>query len=307
MLTEDVYEPLIREAAHFLALCGAPCGSSWDGYGRDEDLLPLARTSNDLVEYVRAANGQARVRAFNCGETAPDPESIVWHPEIVLASKRVATASFEIDNLHSARDSEPHVFRKAFRNGESEADAVEASVVNETWGEAKVSGGFEGVAEGEASTGFRTTLSASWARNTGRTRDEETGGDFPFSADAHSRMEARLQWDEQTKQRRWEGDARLACGIEIGRRTKRKRGWRWSSGSPQWWASIDHLLAVAEKRGRVEHALYGFFARRALSADERESLDRIKRLRLRHVDKLTPEYKGAADIKVGIVSMEMAE
>ena len=255
-LLEDKLEPCAREIAHFLVATGAPIGSAWDGYYRDEDLIVLERREDDLVEFVRAANWQARMRLFNVHETEPDPDSIRFHPSIVISSEPKASASVVIENLRNDRPSEPYVWSKDFGTGASEANAVEASVVNETWGEAKVTAGIK-VVEGEASAGFRTTLRAAWNRQTGLTRDERTGGRFSLVADPFSEVEGFLQWNEQTLQRRIEMDAKYDFGVQIGRRKKRKGNWHWTSGSPSTWDSLEHLIAVAEKRGSVHHAHYG--------------------------------------------------
>ena len=305
MLTEDKLEPLAREIAHFLTHNDATPGSRWEGYDRSEDLIPFKRVEDDLVEFVRATNNQARFRLLRIREIAPDPDTIKFHPSIVLHSEPKAEASFTIDNLHSKRESEPHIFHKSFRTGSSEADAIEAGWQVETWAKASVSAsGGVGVAEAKASaeTGWRSTLSAAWSRQTGKTRDEETGGSFPFVAGPHSLVEAYLQWEEQTKQRRIECDASYDFAIEIGRRHKPRRGgWRWATGSPLYWDSLEHLIAVAEHRGSVHHALYEDFSRRPI---DHEGIARIQALRLRHIDRMTPPFSGADNIKVVIANLE---
>lgn len=310
MLPEDIHEPLAREIAHFLAHVRAPIASSWVGYTRDEDLVPLKRKSNDAVEYVRASNGEARFRLNKLREQEPHPDSIVVHPEIVLESKPAATATVEIDNRLLSIPSEAHTFAKQFKDGESEQDALATSMVNEVWGqvEASAKAGI-GVAEAEAkaSAGWKNTITLAWNRQTGRTRETTAGGTFPFRAPPYTLVEFRLQWNIQTKQRRLECDAVMDAEICFGRRSKPKgKGWRWNSGSPMSWDSIEHLLAVAHKRGRVEHALYEFFSHRALDGEANKSLRRIYELRQRHVDRLTDPYTGASDIKVGIVRLEQA-
>ena len=308
MLTEDKLEPVAREIAHFLTHNGVTPGSSWQGYDRSEDLLPLQRREDDLVEFIRASNNQARLRLLRIRELMPDPDSIRFHPAIVLRSEPKAEASITIDNLQGERESQPHVFHKVFHTGTSEADAIEAGWQLETWAtaSASASGGI-GVAEAEVSaeTGWRSTLSAAWSRQTGKTRDEETGGSFPFVAGPHSLVEAYLQWEEQTKQRRIECDASYDFAIEIGRRSKpKRRGWRWNTGSPLYWDSLEHLIAVAEQRGRVGHALYQHFSTRVV---DRDGIARIQAERLRHIDRLTPEFSGADALKVVIANLETIE
>lgn len=299
-LLEDQHEPCARAIAHFLASTDAPIGSSWADYEADEDLVPLQRREDDLVEYVRASNHEARMRLVGIKEREPDPSTIVVHEPIVLSSVPKASASIRIDNSAAERESEPYVWTKEFATGESEASAIEASVVSETWGEAKVSGGIK-VAEAEASTGFRNTLTAAWSRQTGRTRNQKTGGRFPLVAGPHSIVDGFLQWNEQTLQRRIEMDAMSDFGVEIGRRRRRKGRWKWTSGSPQWWESIEHLIAVAEKRGSVHHALYEHYARRFVGQPRIEA---IKRSRMRHIDRLTPPFQGADGIRVVIANIK---
>ena len=305
-LVRDQMEPLAREIAHFLVLTKAARGSRWyhsGGYNREEDLIPLKQQTNDDVSYIREKQSEARIRLYNIVEQAPDPSSIVIHPEIVLASKPRAGATITIDNRDLGIPSEPHTFTQEFRDGESEANAVSASITNETWATASASAKVEaGPASAEASveTGVRNTIEAAWERQTNRSRESTTGGIFPFRAPAHTMIQARMEWAEQTKQRRIECDAIMDCAIEIGRRSKHG----WNSKSPARWESIDHLIAVAEKRGRVEHFGYEHFAGMTLNEEQLDSLGRIKKLRLRKVDKLTDAFTGNADIKIAIVNME---
>ena len=313
MLTRDRIEPLAREIAHFLVLCNAPVGSTWRDAGRSplyqrgEDLMPLQQRRDEDVEFVRAWHKEGRVHMLGITEQAPDPSTIVVHPEIVLSSTPKAGTTITIDNLAGAIDSEPQTVTKAFRDGETEADAVSASLKNESWAIASAEAGVEAgpaSAKASAETGTRTTIEAAWNRQTGRTRERVTGGSFPFRAEAGTYVEARIEWNEQTKQRRIECAAKVDCRIEIGRRRRRKGRWGWTGGSPQQWASIDHLVAVAEKRGRVEHALYEHFAKLSMNCEQQESLERIKQLRLQKVDRLSEAYTGNDDIKIAIVKLD---
>lgn len=298
VLLEDKLEPLAREIAHTLVASRAPIGSSWADYHRDEDLIAFGRKEDDLVEYVRSHNHEARLHLFNIREMEPDLDSIVIHPTIVLDSVPRATASVEIDNLKSRHRSEPYIWTKEFSTGESELEAIEAGWEHESWGEAKASGGVKGIAEGEASAGFRDKLSASWSRQTGKTKASKTGGQFALVADPRSRVMGFLQWAEQTLQRRIECDAKYDFGMEIGRRRKyKRRPWRWTSGSPQRWDSLEHLLAVMERRGSVHHALYEHFSHQVVDPIQ---YSKIEELRLRHIDRLTPTFKGADGIRVVI-------
>ena len=296
---------MARELAHTLVECLAPIGSSWEGYHRDEDLFAFGRKEDDLVEYVRSRNSEARLHLFNIREIEPDPKSIIIHPTIVLDSVPRANASVEIDNLKGRHRSEPYIWTHVETTGKHEQEAIEAGWEHESWGEAKVSGGVEGIAEGEASTGFREKLSASWSRQTGLTKESKTGGQFALVADPRSRITGFLQWAEQTLQRRIECDAKYDFGIEIGRRRKyKKRPWRWTSGSPRRWESLEHVLAVMARRGSVHHDLYEHFAHRA--TDPR-LIHKIEALRVRHIDRLTPTFKGADGIRVVIEEVEFDE
>ena len=302
MLLEDQLEPVARAIADFLSQTGGHAGSSWAGYDFREDLIPLARKKDDEVEYVRARNHQARLQLFNVHEVAPDPKTIVIHPSIVLESEPKATTSITINNLKNSEPSEPFVWNKEWRTGESEANAVEAGWQHESWGKASVSGGVEGVAEAEAEAGFKDVVSAAWSQQTGRTKDIKVGGVFPLSAGPFSLVEGFLRWNEQTLQRRIECYALQDFGIRMGRRSKHKRKpWGWNSGSPIEWASVEHLLAVMEHRGSVHHARYEYYSRKTLHPNYVRRINERRRL---HIDRLTPPFMGADGIKIVIKKIE---
>ena len=314
MLTRDLIEPLTREVAHFLVICGAPVGSTWYDAGRSpeyrnrEDLVPLKQQKDEDVEFIRAWHKEGRIHCLGIREQAPDPASIVIHPAITLDSQHKAGASIEIDNRNGDILSEPHIFRQEFKDGESEMAAVSLSMTNEVWATASAEASVEAgpaSASTSAETGWRNTIEAAWNQQTGRTSEETTGGEFPFRAPAGAYVEGRIEWVESTKQRRIECCATLDCKVEIGRRRRYKGKWGWASGSPQTWDSIDHLIAVVEKRGRVGMALYEFFASKSLNQEQQASLERIKELRKRHVDRLTEPYTGNSDIKVVIQRLDM--
>ena len=309
-LIRDEMEPLAKEIAHFLVLTKATAGSRWyhsGCYQRGEDLIPLKQSKNDDVSYVREKNGEARIRLYNIREQAPEPDTVVIHPEIVLSSRHRAGATITIDNLALSIPSEPQVFHESFKDGESEAESMSSSMKNETWAKASATGKVGvGIAEADVSVeaGWKNTIELAWERQTNRTREHTSGGEFPFRAPAHTMIQARLEWSEQTKQRRVECSAVMDCAIEIGRRSKHDGKWGWNTKSPSRWESLEHLIAVAEKRGRVEHRGYEHFANMTLNAAQLASLARIKKLRMRKVDRLTDPYSGNADIKVIIVDLE---
>lgn len=299
MLLEDTLEPVAREIAEFLSQTGGHAGSVWDNYYAQEDLIPFRRVSDDLVEYVRAANHEARLRLFNIHEVDPDPKTIVFHPTIVLKSEPKATASITIDNLGNDRVSEPFVWRKEWKTGESESKAVEAGFSLEST--TTIEAGGE-ASQYKVSQEFKSVVSSAWTNQTGKTSEETTGGEFPLVAGPESIVEGYLRWNEQTLQRRIECYGAYDFGIQIGRRYKPKRkGWRWTSGSPVTWESLEHLLAVAEKRGSVHHARYEHYARMNISS---EYVKRIRDKRLVHIDRLTPPFQGADGIKVVITRLD---
>lgn len=314
-LLEDKIEPLMRAIAKFLVATGASAGSSWGGYGGG-DLRPLHRTEDDQVDFVRNDGGswQARIRAEDVKEQEPKPETIKIHPEIVLSSKHKYGATIIIDNYNSGSKSGPKTFSVSFKDGEAEAESVSASMKNEVWAinkqTAKAEAGVAGAkaeATAESEQGFRNTLEAAWERQTSRTREQDTEFSSEEFAPPYTKIEQRLQWDEQTKQRRVECVATVDFKIVIGRRQKAKGKWRWASGSPRVWDSIEHLIAVAEKRGSVDHACYHHYSRRPMSSYERGLLEEIKRLRTIHVDHLTQPYSGNANIRVQIMDVATNE
>ena len=301
MLLEDTLEPVVREIAEFLSQTGGYAGSSWEDYFATEDLIPFERVQDDLVEFVRASNHEARLRIFNIQEVDPDPETIVFHPTIVLKSEPKATASITINNLGSDRASEPFVWRKEWKTGESEGAAVEAGFSLEST--TNIEAGGE-ASQYKVSQEFKAVVSSAWTNQTGKSKEEMTGGEFPLVAGPFSIVEGYLRWNEQTLQRRIECYGSYDFGIQMGRRHKpHRKGWRWASGSPVTWDSLEHLLAVAEKRGSVHHAGYQHYSRLTFPL---RYLEQIRAKRLVHIDRLTPPFQGADGIKVVIKQLDSA-
>lgn len=304
MLLEDALEPLARDIADFLVKTEGAAGSSWGRYTRDEDLVPLKRHSDDVVEYVRATNHEARIILSNIRPVDPDPNTIVIHDPIVLSSEAKASASAEIDNRGGSRE-QSYTFRKEFRDGENESKAVEAGFSVENT--AKIEAGGE-ASQFKVSQEFKTTVSSAWTNQTGKSKEQITGGEFPLIAPAHTYVKGFLQWNEQTLQRRIECYGSYDMKIELGRfqrykkynARKAKKEWRhrWASGSPVQWDSLEHLMAVAERRGSVHFNKYEHYAR--FSYLNPVFMERIRASRRQHIDQLTPAFKGAAGIKVVI-------
>lgn len=303
-LLEDQLEPVAREIAHFLQRANAFCGSSWRGYTRDEPLIPFERKRNDLIEFVRIKNKEARINLYNIKEGAADPDSLIIEPPIVLEEKTRATTTVEVNNLESSRPSEPFRWTKEFSTGESELDAFETSIQHETTTTASAEAGIEGVADAKVETTVRESFSAAYSRQTGITRSTTTGGEFALVADPHTFVRGLLRWSEQTLQRRIRMKADYTFGVEIGRRSKRKGRWDWNSKSPQRWESLEHLLAVAERRGSVKHDLYKHFAETTLSRWALAALSNIKELRHQQIDRLTPPFQGADAFRVILTQVE---
>lgn len=307
MLLEDKIEPLCREIAHFLVLTGASAGTSWEGYKRGEDLRPRKRSKDDAVDFQRAENWQARLAVYDIREQEPAADTVVIHPEIVLSSKRKFGATVVIDNYNSDSPSGEKIMEIEFDDGETEADALSTSMTNETWATASAKVEAEvGPAKAEASveSGWKNTIELAWSKQTGRSRHTKVAFTSKEFAPPHTKLSQRLEWNEQTKQRRVECDSVIDFGFSLGRRSKRGGKWGWNTKSPVKWDSIDHLIAVAEKRGSVKHARYEHFSRRDMSEAERGSLERIKELRKVHIDRLTEPYPGNADIRIVIVDLD---
>ena len=111
-LLEDQLEPLARDIADFLSTTGGSAGSSWKGYHRNEDLIPLKRDRDDLVAYVRSRNHAARIVFYDIHEVDPDPDTIKFHDPIVLKSERKATASVELNNIGGTENQELHLAQR---------------------------------------------------------------------------------------------------------------------------------------------------------------------------------------------------
>lgn len=313
-LLEDKLEPLVREIAYFLVISGAKAGSRWGGYGKG-DLRPLKREKNDAVAYVRNDGAkddwQARIQVSNVHELEIDPSTVVIHPEIILKTDQRFSGTVIIDAYNSSSRSGVKEFSIQFDDMEEEFNAVSAAFSTEVWAinkqsvSAKVEAGpASAEAKAESEQGFRSSIETAWEKQTGRSRTSKVAFHSEEFAPPYTKLEQRLIWNEQQKQRRIECEAKIDMKIEMGRRGKDKHGkWGWASNSPVSWDSIDHLIAVAEKRGRVEHARYEHFSRRVLSKAELSSLERIKKLRTIKVDRLTEPYSGAININIELLDV----
>lgn len=303
MLLEDTLEPLARDIADFLCTTGGGAGSSWDNYHREEDLVSLERHRDDLVEYVRSTNHEARITLSNIRPVDPDPNTIVFHSPIILSSEPRVTASEEINNKSSREQS--YIFKKEFQTGENESNAVEAGFSTEST--TTIEAGSE-ASQFKVSQEFKLTVSSAWTNQTGKSKGEITGGEFPLIAPANTYVKGFLQWEDQTLQRRIECYGLYDMKIEIGRyqrykkynarKARKKWRYRWASGSPVYWDSLEHLIAVAERRGSVNHNRYRHYAR--YPNLNPVYMQRIKASRMQHIDRLTPPFKGAAGIRVVI-------
>ena len=300
MLLEDQLEPLARDIADLLATTGATPGSAWAGYHRNQDLIVDRRREDDKVVFRRATNHEAMLMLEGIRWNDPDPNAMKFHPLIVLSSTPRASDSLSIPNNTSVAQSA--TLSREFANGESESAAVEAGfAVENTY---KWEAGGE-ASQFKVSQEFKTTISSQWTKQTGNTKDTKVGGDFPVIAPAYTHVEARLEWLEQEQQRRITGYREVDCKIVIGRRQRKRRGgYRWTSGSPRVWDSIEHLIAVIEKRGSPRHQLYDHYARRDINPVYAK---RLKDNRRMHVDILTPPFKGAQHIKVALLESRPAE
>ena len=288
MLLEDQLEPVAREIAHFLCQTGGAVGSSWYGYKREEDLIPLVRRRDDTVVYIRASNHEGRFVLSNIRSVDPDPKTIIFHNPIVLKSETKAGDTQELQNNTSAQQSME--FYREWKNGEAEEAAVQAGFAVEST--TKIEAGGE-ASQFKVSQEFKTTVSANWSKQTGRTKDNTVGGRFPLIVPPQTYVRAQLQWEEQVQQRRIECFGAYDFRIEMGRYHQKRK--RWTSGSPVAWDSLEHLLAVVEQRGLVGHARYEHYARRNLSP---VSLWGIRKARRVQIDRMTPPFMGATNIRV---------
>ena len=303
MLLEDQLEPLARDIADLLATTDATPGSAWAGYHRNQDLIPDRRTEDDKIVYRRASNHEGMLMFEDIKWRDPDPAKLVFHPVIVLESTRRSSDAIEFPNDTDIEQS--FTLNREFSNGESEDAAIQAgfSVENtykwEAGGEA---------AQFKVSQEFKTTVSAEWTNQTGTSKDTKVGGEFPIIAPPRTLVSARLEWEEQTQQRRITGFRDVDMKIIIGRRQKYRKydsrkarkttRYRWTKGSPRTWDSLDHLIAVIEKRGSPTFQLYDHYARRRVNPVYAERLIANRR---NNVDMLTPQFKGAQSIRPVIV------
>ena len=78
MFLADTLEPTARAIADLIVQSGAPISGAWNGYVKEEDLIPLRQTQDDVLEFTRAAGkgdhkGYARLKLFNIHSVDPDP------------------------------------------------------------------------------------------------------------------------------------------------------------------------------------------------------------------------------------------
>lgn len=258
MRTRDVIEPTVRKMCHIIVQSGAPISSKWVGYTENEDLIPLRTESDTEQHYVRAAEGQARVVAFNISDIPTDARAIKLYPQTVKGSSPKAAFIGEVDNLGNPFPQDSAEWQKAFDNAKNELLAIEAGWEHESTVEAKASANI-GVAEAEAKTTVRDRLHASINRQTGNSSSTASQAKWKFTAPPYTKVAGHLEWNEQDIVRHTENFSSYGFGLKIGRRYRKKKDWQWASGAHQW-NSIDHFCSTAEGNGSVNFPLYEYWS-----------------------------------------------
>ena len=293
----DIIEPTIRAVADMIVRTGAPISDAWAGYTDQEDLIPLEQTADDNIHFIRANDHSARVEVFNIHPVDPDPDTLVFRPPVVKRSANKVTADITVENLNGLTP-QTYVFRKEFRVGENEEAAVKAgfSVTSTTT-----------LGTGDASAykfsqEFSATVSSEWSKQTGRSKDETTGGEFPLTALPFTNVKGFLTWEDQDMLMHISCIGSYGFGVKIGRRKKSKRkGWRWHSGYHQW-DTLDSLIVTAQGRGSVNFPLFHHWSRTPVPGWLLLPLQNGPRVPIENYI----AYKGAANIRVVIKTLEDA-
>ena len=309
MLLEDQLEPLARTVADLIVQTEHPPGSAWADYQRSEDLIPLRRWSDTAVGYVRERNPEGRIILEDVKWRELNPENATFHPAIVLRSVQRASDIVEFHNPTSEVQGANITHRIAVGKNELTSILAAFGIKNTTSAEASVKDP-TGIAQAKASTTTETELRTEFSRQTGMSEEKEAGGTFPFRIAPYSGGEAVLTWLEEEQQRRVTGFREVDAKIIIGRHhryrkynaRKARREWKegWTSGSPYVWDSVEHLVAVFEQRGSVDHKLYHQRAREPIPRDH---IKRIQAARSQNVDFLAPPFRGANRFRVAFESV----
>lgn len=238
----DQVEPVARAVGALVA--GAPGIYRWGGYTADEDLLPLRQEHEDELHFVRASDSKARIEIF--GIRALRMSDIQFHDPVVLATRRKASASIELDARRIPTGLE-YEFYQEFADGESELDGVTAGFSFSS----KTTIGTGQTAPAKVEQEFMLTVSSEWSKQRGKTKDSKAGGRFPFKALPYTQVRAWLEWNEQDLRMLVSGNALFDCGVRLGKRapTKGDHHWRWSGDAV--WHSLSDLIAVAEGGGDI--------------------------------------------------------
>ena len=262
--------PLARDIASFLSQTGGHAGQCWAGYdGRNEGLDPLISGQSDILEYSRSRNREARIRFENVRMV--DPAEVFFRDPYPAEEKVVSGRSKEYTN----ESQDPHTLtftKRDFPLGETEWQAV-----SEAW--RNKDGGFP------LSTSFNDILYEQWKLGAGMDKETTIGGDFPLIVQPGRYVKAQLQWFERQWQRRTWAFGKYDMGVTLGKLIRSRRFNRetsqyewceiWEKGSPIHWNSLDHLIAVAEQRGKPGWARYKHYQNRRLdpvfhAPDQRE-------------------------------------
>lgn len=258
----------------------------WGDYTMDEDLIPVPQTEDNLVQFTRAREPKAKMELFNIRPIGL--EGLIFHPAVVTHSEKKYGAVIEIDN-RTGIEQPPTALTREFARGETEMDSVSNSFSIRF--QATLGTGQASAVKAEAE--LETTYMREWGRQTGLSRESKEGGQLLAVAPADTHMEARLEWTESDLIRHVEGFTTLDCGVRLGKHARSSsRGWRWRG--TRRWSSLDHLIAVCERRGSVKFDLDQYFRHNLADSEALEVLK--QRPRIRFDD--WPEFQGESHLKV---------
>ena len=272
----------------------------WQGfrsgiYARDQD-------SDDEVEFSRGSDWKGRIRLRKI--RARDLVDVkVSDPVTIGTPEREFASSVELTN-RTDRDQKATIHH-LFRDGSSTMDEVRAgfSITSKT------TIGTGQAAPVNVQQEFSATVSSEWTKQTGITKEKESGGTFEVVVPSRSKIRAWIEWDEATVRRHIEGQARFDCEIRLGKRayhrkyssSKARKTKHWYWGGSVTWDSVDELVSTLRGEGSVKFSLAKHFRERSNQPSE----ELIKAIELGPRTKYSQfvEYKDIQRITVDYVTV----
>lgn len=263
----------------------------FDNFGTDEKLIPLERYSDTEISWHRPGDTQARITLWDI--IPADLIDIKLHNPVVLRREQKASATVSIDNRSGLTD-QKYTWTKEFKEGEQELDAIKSGF--EVSSSTTFGTGDASPVKGEQT--FETKVTNEWEKQTGRSKETTTGGDYPLVALSKTHVRGYLRWEEQDLRRHIEAKGTFEFKIRAGkfsygkRKGRRRKKWHWSG--TRTWDSLESLILTAQQRGSVDWEAYHWFRR---NPAPQHKIDALKLYPRSPFDQFI-EYKGADGIEV---------